>query len=143
MQRAYVLFCLPKKEPKKGPAKGLHPLCRMQHCGTAVHSDLKFSFSMLSWNREYIINSSGGLLYVSVFTFIIWGLRIGNTLLASCSHSNKFTPDTVSGWRSLSWFGAEGIFLLRSIIEKRSRCSDPARAGLPSGSGAILWTFKF
>ncbi|MGC4100193.1 hypothetical protein [Ferruginibacter sp.] len=27
--RSIVLFCLPKKEPKKGPGKGLHPPCRL------------------------------------------------------------------------------------------------------------------
>ncbi len=29
-----ILFCLPKKEPKKGPAKRLHPVCRKQLCAS-------------------------------------------------------------------------------------------------------------
>ena len=44
-----VLFCLPKKEPKKGTRNQLLRDCGKQLCGTVVHSDLSFSNSILSF----------------------------------------------------------------------------------------------
>ena len=62
-----VLFCFSKKEPKKEPDKGLHPLCRKQLCSAVV----------LLW-LQHLIFTLRGSQYNLIKTVVNSGLSIGS-----------------------------------------------------------------
>ncbi len=52
-----VLFCFSKKEPKKEPDKGLHPLCRKQLCSALVLLWLLHLIATLRRIQHNLINA--------------------------------------------------------------------------------------